>query len=193
MTAVSVLISGIALVLSVVTLYVAALRPGQLLFLSPNFVGAHRLGGGDTVILPVSITNTGVLARAIKFKLIVNNTYSFHQHLELSSIPAPGANEEFSLRDSLFVSTPIVADAHSTVVRVIGFTGADVLAGTSLPLHLDLWYADEDEWINAYRIRWDGFGSLRMQYEAAAFIISTEQFTVMKDFQHAYHKTLLNA
>lgn len=161
---------GVSLLALVLTLYFQSWRDGKLIFSRPTFIGATQYLGGvanDVLIIPVSVTNTGVHTKTLRFGLILtNNGKLYHQQLDLDSIPLPEPTEPFSLKEHRFAPTPLTLMPISSAVKIIGFTQLDYLKDIDSEPIFDLFYNREDEWKFALKLTWKTFKDQKASYIA---------------------------
>ncbi len=189
------LISASAVFVSSVTLYLTQFRVGRLIFDEPNFMAAHKYdthptyGSQDILIVPVSVTNTGVGPRSLRLKLIVNEQYAFHHSVNFDKLPVAAKDEGFSPKGLMSVPMPLVFNGRTAVQVIAGFTQANVLPKQNSPLRCDLWYHDVKKWRKVFRIDWAQFDPT--QY-GPGLILSTRGFTVTREFTYSYNRDLVD-
>ncbi len=159
-----------AFMVSLFTFFYQYMRNGKLIFSRPTFIGATQYLGGiknDVLILPLSVANTGVHTKALRFGLILSNNKAFyHQQMDLDSVPIPEPNEAFSLKDHKFAPTPMTIMPMSSVVKIIGFTQLDYLSNIDSEPIFDLFYDQGKGWEFALKIIWKSFIDQQNNYRA---------------------------
>lgn len=159
-----------AFIMSLFTFFYQYMRDGKLIFSRPTFIGATQYLGGvknDVLLLPLSVANTGVHAKTLRFGLILsNNKVFYHQQIDLDNVPLPEPNEPFSLKDHRFAPTPMTVMPMASAVKIVGFTQLGYLTKINTEPIFDLFYNQGKEWKFALRINWKSFISQQKDYQA---------------------------
>ena len=174
-----------SLTVSIATAVFSFFWKGRLTFPSVNFIGAQAYAKrekekielvNDRIVIPLTATNSGVRPRSLRFKAVVNGKWVYHNSLHFSEIKLPNPSESMTLDDFHSISRPFVIMPRSSETKIIGFTQQPLISGLrDLSLSLDVWYQEDEDtknWKRAFRIDWDQWPKLAVNYSNGNFVSS---------------------
>ena len=143
----------------------------------------------DLIFIPLSVFTTGAKQRALRFKMILNDTYVYHGNYDLNITKLSAIKNPASF---LLPASGNIIIPKQGFFKVLCFSQQPLMASLKEPLSLDLWYEERGDWYKGFRIIWYEWSKLKATFDNFGYVASSENFDFKAEFTPRYSKDILS-